>query len=347
LTAKIIPQADKHRLRSQTYITSSREGVNVAAAMKSRSSDPPSLRICGGGGTVRRRILEGKTIALLGGDEREVILAQALLDQGARLLLVGYDERPRLAQAIHCDLLSAVQQADTAVAPMSNTDAEGRIKATLDPTAELWLDDAVFAALAGKTLFIGMAKPLVQELAGRHDVRIVETAEIDEIAVLNSIPTAEGAILRAMTELPTTVHGSSSLVVGFGRCGITLARMLHGLGARVVVAARNRAQLARAYEMGLAAIHLDDISQAVQEVDVVYNTVPALVLTEEVIEALPQRAIIVDIASAPGGTDFVAARRKRIKAFLDLGIPGKVAPQTAGEILARTMPRLIADLDRR
>jgi dipicolinate synthase subunit A len=315
--------------------------------MKRRSSDLPSLHICGGGGTVRRRILEDKTIALLGGDEREAILAQALLEQGARLLLVGYDERPQLAQAVHCDLLTAAQQADVAVAPMSNTDDEGRIKVTLDPTAELRLDEAVFAALAGKTLFIGIAKPIVQELAGRHSVRVVETAEIDEIAVLNSIPTAEGAILRAMTELPITIHGSSNVVVGFGRCGVTLARMLRGLGARVTVAARNPAQLARAYEMGLDIIHLDDISQAVQEVDVVYNTVPALVLTEQIIEALPQQAIIIDIASAPGGTDFAAARRKGIKAFLDLGIPGKVAPKTAGEILARTMPRLIADLSRR
>ena len=182
---------------------------------------------------MRRRILEDKTIALLGGDEREAILAQALLEQGARLLLVGYDERPQLAQAVHCDLLTAAQQADVAVAPMSNTDDEGRIKVTLDPTAELRLDEAVFAALAGKTLFIGIAKPIVQELAGRHSVRVVETAEIDEIAVLSSIPTAEGAILRAMTELPITIRAPTWA----GRCGVTLARMLRGLGAVTVAAA--------------------------------------------------------------------------------------------------------------
>lgn len=293
------------------------------------------------------RILEGKTVALLGGDEREVILAQALEEQGAQVLLVGYDERTSLARAMHSDLITAVQRADVVVAPMSNTDDKGYVKARLDSSVELQLDDAVFAAMAGKTLCIGMAKPIVQALADRYHVRVVETAENDEIAILNSIPSAEGAIWRAMTELPITIHGSRSVVIGFGRCGVTLARMLQGMGAQVVVVARNPAQLARAYEMGLSAIHLEDISQAVQDADVVYNTVPALVLTENVIESLPQRALIVDIASAPGGTDFAAARRRGIKAFLDLGIPGKVAPQTAGEILARTMPRLIADLCRR
>jgi dipicolinate synthase subunit A len=293
------------------------------------------------------RILEGKTVALLGGDEREVILAQALLEQGAQVLLVGYDERPNLAGAVHSDLLAAVQRADVVVAPMSNTDEEGCIRARPDSTVELKLDDAAFAAMAEKTLCIGMAKPIVQALADRHHVRVVETAENDEIAILNSIPSAEGAILRAMKELPITIHGSCSVVVGFGRCGMTLARMLHGMGAQVVVVARNPAQLARAREMGLSAKRLEDISQAVQDADVVYNTVPALVLTEDVIEALQPRALIVDIASAPGGTDFAAAHRRGIKAFLDLGIPGKVAPQTAGEVLAHTMPRLIADLCRR
>jgi dipicolinate synthase subunit A len=292
-------------------------------------------------------ILEGKSVALLGGDEREVILAGALLQHGAQVLLVGYDERPQLAGAVHADMLRAVGQADVVVAPMSNTDAAGVIKATPDPAVTLRLDDAAFAAMAGKTLCIGMAKPIVQALADRHQVRVVETAEIDEIAVLNSIPSAEGAIMRAMTELPITIHGSNSVVVGFGRCGVTLARMLQGLGARVVAVARNPAQLARAYEMGLATTHLDDISEAVQAADVVYNTVPALVLTEAVLASLSPQTLIVDIASAPGGTDFAAARRKGIKAFLDLGIPGKVAPQTAGDILARTMPQLIADLCRR
>jgi dipicolinate synthase subunit A len=291
-------------------------------------------------------MLDGIAVALLGGDEREVILGRALMQQGARVLLVGYTKRPELEGAEHCTLLAGVRQADVVLAPMSNTDEEGRIKAKLDPGQELVLGPAVFEAMAGKPLLIGMAKAVIQELAERYDVRVIETAEIDEIAILNSIPTAEGAIARAMAELPITVHGSRCIVVGFGRCGVTLARMLHGMGARVLVVARNPAQLARAREMGLGVAHLDAILEAVREADVVYNTVPVLVLTAEVIAALPQQVLIVDIASAPGGTDFAAARARGLKAFLDLGIPGKAAPRTAGEILAQTVPRLIAELRR-
>jgi dipicolinate synthase subunit A len=292
------------------------------------------------------RTLDGIAVALLGGDEREVILGQALVQLGARVLLVGYTQRPELAGAEHCTLLAAVRQAHVVLVPMTNTDEEGRIKARLDPSQELILGAPVFEAMAGKPLLIGMAKAVVQELAERFDVRVIETAEMDEIAILNSIPTAEGAIARAMAELPITVHGSRSMVVGFGRCGITLARTLQGMGARVLVVARNPAQLARAREMSLDVAHLDAIADAAREIDVVYNTVPVLVVTAEVIAALPPGALIVDIASAPGGTDFAAARARGVKAFLDLGIPGKVAPRTAGEILAQTIPRLIAELCR-
>lgn len=54
------------------------------------------------------------------------------------------------------------------------------------------------------------------------------------MAVLNAIPTAEGAIQIAMEEMPVTIHGSKALVLGFGRVGKTLAKMLDGIGAKLL-----------------------------------------------------------------------------------------------------------------
>src|SRR5690606_15669718 len=98
--------------------------------------------------------------------------------------------------------------------------------------------------------------------------------ELDEVAILNSIPTAEGAIARAMAELDVTLHGSRAVVLGFGRCAATLARMLAGIGARVRVVARDRAQLARAFEMGFETGRLDELPLWVRDAAVVFNTVP-------------------------------------------------------------------------
>src|SRR5690606_25932619 len=125
-----------------------------------------------------------------------------------------------------------------------------------------------------------------------------------EVAILNSIPTAEGAIFRAMQELPVTIHGSRTVVVGYGRCGITLARMLQGIGARVRVVAREGGQLARAHEAGLQVDRLEALGAAVEDARIVFNTVPARVITRETLKRMRKDAVVIDIASAPGGTDF-------------------------------------------
>lgn len=287
--------------------------------------------------------LDGIRVALLGGDERERILAQTLLRQGARVTLVGYLKSADLSGATYSNsVLSAVRHADVIIAPMSGTDEQGRIKAHLDPDAELYLNEAAFKVMPkGSALFIGMARSIIEALAARYDIRLIQVADVDEVAVLNSIATAEGAIQRAMEELPVTLHGTRVVVLGFGRCGATLARMLHGLGSRTVVVARDGGQLARAYEMGLETASFDQLAAVVSGARAVFNTVPARVLHKEVLQQMSQDAVIVDIASAPGGTDFDAAREMGIKAFLDLGIPGKVAPESAGMVLAKTLPQLI------
>lgn len=282
-------------------------------------------------------------VAMIGGDERELILLKALVQEGFHITAVGYPDLPELATVRRvATVAEAVAGADVSVAPMSNTDDDGVILSHLDPGAHLVLNDEAFAAMGpGKSLFIGVAKPVIERLAAKHRVRVVQLAELDEIAILNSIPTAEGAILRAMAELPVTLHGSNAIVIGFGRCGITLARMLAGIGAHVRVIARDRGQLARAREMGVATGRLSQLEMYLPDATVLFNTVPARVLGMRQLELLKKDALIVDIASAPGGTDFQAAKELGLKAFLDLGIPGKVAPRTAGEILAETVPELI------
>ncbi len=42
--------------------------------------------------------------------------------------------------------------------------------------------------------------------------------------------------------------------------------------------------------------------------DVVVNTIPAPVLGERELAAMPGGSLVVDLASLPGGTDFEAAR---------------------------------------
>lgn len=285
--------------------------------------------------------LRGKRIAVLGGDDRELVVIPELLRRGAQVRVVGFqpDQLPENAE-IYDSPEDAVEGVDTVIMPMPGTDAEGVIRAIYSSKKVIFSQDLA-AKLKGKPVFIGVAKPYLKNLCKSQQVQLIEIAELDDIAILNSIPTAEGAIQLAMQETPYTIHNSRCFVLGYGRCGVTLARTLKNLGAITFVAARSDRDLARIFEQCLEPIPFSALEDKISQADIVFNTIPAMVLDAQVLKKVKKNALVIDLASAPGGTDFRAAEELGIKAILAPGLPGKVAPETAGKILADILPRLI------
>ncbi len=79
------------------------------------------------------------------------------------------------------------------------------------------------------------------------------------------------------------------------------------------------------------------------DTDICINTIPHPIVTASVISKMPAHTLILDLASKPGGTDFRYAEKRGIKALLALGLPGIVAPKTAGQILANVLAQLLTD----
>jgi len=286
--------------------------------------------------------LAGVRLAFIGGDERQIVLVNRLLAFGAHIKVIGLPEREELAGIQICqNLLQTIENVDAIILPMAGTDKEGNVVSALS-TKELQLTEEIFQKIPNKVpIFLGVAKPFLREWARFYQKKLIEIANLDAIAIPNSIPTAEAALQIAMEELPITIHGSNSVVIGFGRCGKTLARMLSALGAKTTVFARKPADLARIDEMGYIAADYSEMSKILPKIDIIFNTVPIQILDESILNLLNKETLIFDIASAPGGTDFAAAKRLGIKAILAPSLPGRVAPKTAGLILARTLPDLI------
>lgn len=288
------------------------------------------------------KLLAGISIALVGGDDRELVLIEELVKQGANVKVVGFPPKPELEGAHIVENLSqAMDAVDVVILPMSGTDVYGEVKALYSKEQLIISDEALSRLKPGTLLLVGAAKPILKELATRHNLKLIETADIDNVAILNSVPTAEGAIQLAMEKLPITIHGSKALVIGFGRCGSTLAGLLHAVGAQVYIAARKPDDLARGYVQGYKAITYSELNQCLDQFDVVFNTVPALILDSSKLALLNRNCLIIDIATSPGGTDFLAAEKLGINAVLAPGLPGKVAPKTAGKILADSYPGII------
>ena len=133
------------------------------------------------------------------------------------------------------------------------------------------------------------------------------------------------------------------LVVGFGRVGRALAPRLQALGARVTVAARRYEQRSLAQSMGLGTERADRLPDWLCGYDLVVNTAPARVLGVEELSALKEGALVIDLASKPGGIDLRAAEQLELETIWALGLPGKVAPGSAGQAIVDTVLQILTE----
>jgi dipicolinate synthase subunit A len=282
-------------------------------------------------------------VAVVGGDARQIVVAEALTNLFKNVKVYGHPQIT-VPQAVEwsSDITEALTEAEVIVLPIGGMNEEGLIWSYKEKP-RINFGEYVSSLAAGTLIVTGSITQHWLEIAESFNIKILQYADDEEIAILNSIPTAEGTLQFAMEELPITIHGSKVVVVGFGRVGISVARTFKALGAQVTVVARRKASLARATEMACATILMDNWAQIVSTTDLIINTVPARVIDDSIIMKLSSQTVIIDLASAPGGTDFEAARHRNIKAILAPGLPGLVAPKTAGAILASTIPKLIAD----
>ncbi len=284
-------------------------------------------------------------VVLIGGDARQLEVIQKLLELDAGVQLIGFDnlQMPINGAARVKLTVEVLEKADVLILPAVGTDDAGKVESVFG-TEELVLTRELVAALPKHAkIFTGMAKNYLRELCKDEGIRLVEMFDRDDVAIFNSIPTAEGAIMMAIQHTDFTIHGSVSMVLGIGRTGLTLARTLKGLGAHVKAGVRKQEDYARAWEMGFQPFYTRDLIAQVQDVDFLFNTVPAPIVSAQVIAHIPHRALIIDLASRPGGTDFRFAEKRGVKAMLAPGLPGIVAPKTAGKIIAKTVADILME----
>ncbi len=199
------------------------------------------------------------------------------------------------------------------------------------------------------TLFGGALPKYVCDFCNDHNIKYIDLLKCEEVAILNSISTAEGAIAEAIKESTLNLHHSNCLVLGYGRCGITLANKLSGLNAYVTVGARNVTQLSTACSNGHNTLDISNISSNESLIDYfsitdylktcnfIFNTIPSPIISSTLIDVLNKDCIIIDIASNPGGCDFEYCKSQDINAKLCLGLPGKYSPKTSGVILTKAL----------
>lgn len=281
------------------------------------------------------------TFGVLGGDRRQISLAESLVLNGYEVYACGFDQTDFTADVKKAALDEIVLKCRIVILPLPVTDDGIHLK--MDFCEEkIVLDDAFAEQMRGKRVFGGMMERLYRTSAVWKEIDTADYYTREEFAVRNAVPTAEGAIEISMREYPGTVSGSRCLVAGFGRVGKVLAWMLRGIGANVTVSARRPADLAWIESYGYHSVLTARIGFE-ERYDLIFNTIPAMIFNRRVLSELRGCSLLVDLASAPGGVDFEAAEKIGIKAILSPSLPGRVAPKTAGEIIRDTVCHMMGE----
>ncbi len=199
--------------------------------------------------------------------------------------------------------------------------------------------------LEGKILIAGAIKQDVYDKIEGRDITIYDIIKREELAVLNAISTAEGAIQIAINETPKNLHGNNVLVLGFGRIGKVLSKMLDGIGAVVACEARKTTDLAWIKAYGYEPINLTQLKENIGRFDIIINTIPFVVLDRDMLKEVKKDTLIIDLASNPGGVDRNAIKELGIKFNWALSLPGKVSPITSAEFMKETLINMFKEIN--
>ena len=285
-------------------------------------------------------------VAIVGGDLRIVKLAIMLAKDNNEVYVFGLENAEDLkdnSNIIQCDTIKkAIQNVDIVIGPIPFS-SNGTTLNTPFSEKEITIREMMHVINA-KVLIAGGISPEVYEMANDEYIEIIDIMKREELAVLNTIATAEGTIQLAIENTNKILHGSEVLILGFGRIGKVLARKLAGLSVKVTCAARKDEDFAWIQAYGHKATNINAIGENLKSFDIIINTVPHLILSEEKLQYVKKECLLIDLASNPGGIDKKAVKERNLKFVWALSLPGKVAPTTSAEFIKETIYNILKEI---
>lgn len=163
-----------------------------------------------------------------------------------------------------------------------------------------------------------------------HGFRTLDLLLDEQYAAENAYLTAEAALDVALPYLDITLRNCPVLILGWGRIGKCLARILRALDASVTVAARKETDRAALHSLGYQTADSTDLPP-LRPYRLIFNTVPKLIVSREQMATCHPACVKIDLASRPGmdDGDVIIAR----------GLPGIHFPESSGRLIADTIFR--------
>ena len=266
-----------------------------------------------------------KKYLILGGDLRNIKLAEMLTNENNKVLSYGLEKSEEIQENRLIDktpnLQSAIEKVDIIVAP---TPFSSNGETINSPYAKEEIKiEQLFRSNKQKILIAGGITESIKEQLEEKYLKVIDVMKREELAILNTIATAEGTIKVAIENTDKILQGSKVLILGFGRVAKIVASKFSLLSTYVTCAARKTTDLAWIEAYGYNSININEMLFELNDFDIIINTVPEIIIKEKELKHMKPDVLLIDLASKPGGIESKKAIQMGLKYIWALAIPRK------------------------
>ena len=278
-----------------------------------------------------------KSLTVIGGDSRMIYAGKELEKKGFDVFYHGFDDD----KGVSCVDINKACLGDYIVLPLPSTYDIKNINAPFSKN-KIPADSKLASLLEGRPVFCAMKERLIQADEAWEKVNLIDYYKNEDFILKNADATAFATELIIQKELKLSLKDTQILVLGFGRVGKACAKALSKCGARITVGARRESDFREIDKLGFFSENSTDI-KLFKNYKIIINTIPALILCEDVIKRLNKDTVVIDLASKSGGVDFESCRKYGISSLHATGLPGKYCPERAGKIIEEIISDFIKE----
>ena len=286
---------------------------------------------------------------VLGGDLRSIKLAEMLSDDDNKVYSYGLEESQDIIDNNSIEKVNSlklgVEKAQIIIAPVPFSSNGENINTPF--SKEKIMIEELLKSNKNKIFIGGAIKNDVKEKLNEKYLDVIDVMEREELAILNTIATAEGTIEVAINNTDKILQGARVLILGFGRVAKIVANKFSMLAANVTCSARKVSDLAWIKAYGYNAININEMIYELKDFDIIINTVPQVIIGERELKHMNSEVLLIDLASQPGGIDGKIAVNMGLKYIWALSLPGKVAPYSTAKFIKETIYNVLEERNRR
>lgn len=188
----------------------------------------------------------------------------------------------------------------------------------------------------GANVILGKCTDNARIIAENRDITLYNIMRDERFQAVNSRLTAEGALMVMIEHSVKSIADCNVLVLGFGRMGAAVAKLLAKLDISLDIATTSSLRPAYAFANKVVPMCSFDFSPY----DIVINTVPLAVVSDADLMSMKKGTVYIDLASS-SAVNLEYAKYLGIDADIYPALPAKTCPYSAAKAIFEYISEVI------